>query len=150
MGKGQTPGVVAYWLRNDGADSLNDPYQHIVVVFNASAEGQAVVLDQAEGLSFVLHPALQNGADDVVKNAAFVNTTGAFNVPPRTTAVFVVDNPEWNPAAAEVEPVSEQPASPTPSQAQAASNLPAMILGGLAVLFAGIAALFLGLKMKKK
>lgn len=152
MGKGQTPGVVAYWLRNDGADSLNDPYQHIVVVFNASAEGQVVVLDQAKGLSFVLHPALQNGADDVVKNAAFINATGAFNVPPRTTAVFVVDNPDWNPAAAvaEVEPVSEQPASPTPPQAETGSNLPGLILGGLAVLFAGIAALFLGLKMKKK
>jgi len=37
----------------------------------------------------VLHPVQANSYDDVVKSANFDVTTGEFEVPARTTAVFV-------------------------------------------------------------
>ncbi|PKN93545.1 MAG: DUF3372 domain-containing protein [Chloroflexi bacterium HGW-Chloroflexi-6] len=138
MGKEQTPGLIAYWLKNDGADSINDPFKHIVVVFNATGEAQAIALEAVKGQSFMLHPELQNSADEMVKNAVFENATGRFNVPPRTTAVFVVDNPDWDPSEA----VEKTGAAP--------SNTLALVAGAFLALLGGAAALFFGMKMKKQ
>jgi pullulanase len=149
-GKEQTPGLIAYWLDNQGG-VINDPYRHIVVVFNATIEAQAIALEDVKGQSFALHPELQNGADQVVKNAAFESATGIFNIPARTTAVFVVENPDYQPPAPPVEPTAVPtpvPADPEPVQ-PAANNLPAILLGGLALLLAGLAAWFFGVKKKE-
>ncbi len=146
-GKEQTPGVIAYWLKNDGAESINDPYQHIVVVFNATAEAQSVTLEEAKGQAFGLHPELRSGADPLVKDAVFESATGAFSVPARTTAVFVVENPNWNPAEPVVMP---QPLEPTQPLETAGSNWLVYVLGGAAAVLAGLAAWFFGLKRNKK
>jgi pullulanase len=150
-GKEQTPGLIAYWLDNQGG-VINDPYSHIVVVFNATIEAQGITLEDVKGQAFALHPELQNGADRVVKNAAFESATGIFNVPARTTAVFVVENTDYQPPAPPVvEPTTAPtpvPADPEPAQ-PAANNLPAILLGGLALLLAGLAAWFFGVKKKE-
>jgi pullulanase len=149
-GKEQTPGLIAYWLKNEGAGAINDPYKHVVVIFNATAEAQTIALEDVKGQSFMLHPELQNGADEMVKNAVFENATGLFNIPPRTTAVFVVEDPNYQPPAPAVE-VTEAPVVETqPQVTEAPSNIWTILLGGLAVLLAGAAAWFFGLKRKKK
>ena len=43
-----------------------------------------------------LHPVQRSGADRVVKGSTFDSATGTFNIPPRTTAVFVVGDPGQN------------------------------------------------------
>ncbi len=149
MGKEQTPGLIAYWLKNDGAEGINDPFKHIVVVFNATGEAQAIALEDVKGQSFMLHPELQNGADEMVRNAVFEYATGRFNVPPRTTAVFVVDNPDYQPPASVVE-ATEVPATELLSQPEPASNMLVYIFGAVVALLAGLAALFFGVKRKKQ
>ena len=89
-GPEQTPGVIAYWLKNDDEGRLDDPFAHVIVVFNATAQSQTVSLPAVQGLSFELHPALLNGTDDIVRQSAFDSASGGFTTPPRTTAVFVV------------------------------------------------------------
>ncbi|MCG2784355.1 MAG: pullulanase-type alpha-1,6-glucosidase [Anaerolineae bacterium] len=148
-GKEQTPGLIAYWLKNDGADSINDPFKHIVVVFNATIEAQAIALEDVKGQSFMLHPELQNGADEMVRNAVFENASGLFNVPPRTTAVFVVDNPDYQPPAPAVV-VTDAPVTEPLPQPEPASNMLVYIFGAVVALLAGLAAWFFGVKRKKQ
>ena len=146
-GKEQTPGLIAYWLNNqDGG--INDPYRHIVVIFNASAETQSIALEDVKGQTFGLHPELQNGPDVTVKDAAFESASGTFSVPARTTAVFVVDNPDWNPSEPAVVEV-EQPANQSQPRAESGPNWLVIVLGAAGVALAGLAAWFFGVKRKK-
>jgi pullulanase len=140
-GKEQTPGLIAYWLDNQDR-AINDPYRHIVVIFNATIEAQGITLEDVKGQAFALHPELQNGNDPVVKNAAFDKATGIFNVPARTTAVFVVDNPNWNPSA---------PAFSDASQQQGfLSNIFFIAGAAILALLVGLGAWFFGVKRKKQ
>jgi hypothetical protein len=67
-------------------EDLDDKYDAIVVVINASAQSQSFTIAEAEG--FVLHTIQANSADNVVRNAAFAGSE--FTVPALTTAVFVL------------------------------------------------------------
>jgi pullulanase len=149
-GSDQTPGLIAYWL-NNAENRINDPYRHIVVVFNATGEGQTIGQDDFKGQAFALHPELLNAADSLVKNAAFDGASGLFNVPARTTAVFVAENPDYQPPAPPVE-ATEVPvvAEPGPLPEEASPNLLFVILGGVALLLTGLAAWFFGVKRKKE
>ncbi|WP_336446401.1 pullulanase-type alpha-1,6-glucosidase [Mangrovactinospora gilvigrisea] len=60
----------------------------LVVVLNAGPAAVRQVLPGAAGARFRLHPGQAEGADPVVKAAAFTPSVGAFSVPARTAAVF--------------------------------------------------------------
>ncbi|MFN8376661.1 MAG: pullulanase-type alpha-1,6-glucosidase, partial [Anaerolineae bacterium] len=88
-GPDQQPGVIVYVLSDtvEGAD-LDPNYQMVVVIFNASPDAITFSDESLAAMSFELHPILQNSQDAIVQTAAFAD--GAFTVPGRTTAVFVV------------------------------------------------------------
>jgi pullulanase-type alpha-1,6-glucosidase len=81
-GPEQTPGVIVMSLSDDNA-------MQIVVVFNASPNSQTHTLQSAAGQAFALHEVQRDSRDPVVRNASYEIETGAFDVPARTTAVFV-------------------------------------------------------------
>lgn len=84
------PGVIVMDL-TDAAESKLDPnYDRLVVVFNARPEPVAFTDEAYRDLAFALHPVQQASQDAVVQQAHFETTTGTFNVPARTTAVFVL------------------------------------------------------------
>jgi pullulanase-type alpha-1,6-glucosidase len=106
-GPNQLPGLIIMHLDNSQPDRLSDPYDHILVMFNASP-GQIALNDpQFAGLAFELHPAQAASTDPVLKRARFDAKTGVFEVPPRTTAVFVVK------ATGQPRPTATATAAPT-------------------------------------
>ena len=89
-GADQIPGLIIMRLDNVGANRLDDAYDRILVIFNASL-GQIQLGDpQYVGAAFQLHPVQAVSSDPVLRQATFNAATGVFSVPPRTTAVFVV------------------------------------------------------------
>jgi hypothetical protein len=68
---------------------LDPAHEQIVVLFNASDTTQSFMLADAKNQGFRLHPVQANSEDATVRAAAFNPATGQFDVPPRTTAVFV-------------------------------------------------------------
>ncbi len=88
-GPAQIPGLIVMSLSDiDGA--LDSPYSLVVVLFNANDEAQTFTEAALIGADLELHPVQVNGYDPVVKTATFNPATGAFSVPARTTAVFVL------------------------------------------------------------
>jgi pullulanase-type alpha-1,6-glucosidase len=79
-GPDQVPGLIVMQLEDDTNET-------IVVLFNATTQAQSFTLDRA--LGFHLHPVQQNSGDPVVRAARFEDRTKRFNVPARTTAVFI-------------------------------------------------------------
>ncbi len=71
-----------------GLLDLDPNYRRILVVFNATP--QAVRLNPNLPGNWQLHPLQRNSVDPVTRQAAF--SGGAFGVPGRTTAVFVLPN----------------------------------------------------------
>lgn len=76
-GPDQVPGLIA--MRLEGGEEA------IVVLFNATPEGQVLAVPGATG--FGLHEVQKTSTDPVVRRARFED--GTFGVPARTTAVFV-------------------------------------------------------------
>jgi pullulanase len=86
-GPEQMLGVIVMVLDDTGAVDLDPQAEKIVVVFNARPGAYRLSDDSLAALDWALHPVLANGADEVVKAAAFAD--GEFTVPGRTAAVFV-------------------------------------------------------------
>ncbi len=90
-GAEQIPGVIGMRLSDLVGDDLDPAYHEIIVIFNATAESQTLTLDgMAVDGAYALHPVLAASADAVVREAAYDALAGAFTVPARTTAVFVL------------------------------------------------------------
>ncbi|WP_424215878.1 pullulanase-type alpha-1,6-glucosidase (plasmid) [Streptomyces sp. BI20] len=75
-GPEETPGVITMTLGD------------LVVVFNATPTAQAVRVPSLAGTRHTLHPVQAQGADPVVRGAAYDEQKGEFRVPARTTAVY--------------------------------------------------------------
>ncbi|MEG3626357.1 pullulanase-type alpha-1,6-glucosidase [Streptomyces poriticola] len=75
-GTDETPGVITMRLGD------------LVVVFNATPERQQQRVAGLGGTGYRLHPVQADGADAVVKGAAYESASGTFTVPARTVAVF--------------------------------------------------------------
>lgn len=89
-GPNQLPGVIVMSIADDGELVNLDPtLSMIVVVFNATDEPISFTQDQLAGTPFVLHFFQQLSHDSVVRTSSYDRATGTFNVPARTTAVFV-------------------------------------------------------------
>jgi len=92
-GPGQSnPALIVMALAGEGGHGARDG---LIVFFNADKQAVAYVPrtgGQADyaGTQVRLHPVQRNGADDTVKTSSFDSATGTFQIPARTTAVFVV------------------------------------------------------------
>ncbi|MFI0503851.1 pullulanase-type alpha-1,6-glucosidase [Streptomyces albogriseolus] len=75
-GKEETPGVITMKLGD------------LVVVFNATPDRQSQRLTEPGAGTYRLHPVQAAGADRVVRTATYAKSTGTFEVPGRTVAVF--------------------------------------------------------------
>jgi hypothetical protein len=69
-------------------DGLEDAFESVTVVFNASPEAVTQTVADAAGSGAGLHPVLRDSADPAFADAAFDDATGTFTVPGRTVAVF--------------------------------------------------------------
>ena len=89
--KGGVPGVIVMEISDEGkAATLDKQFARVVVVFNGTPQSQTLADKAFAGAKFALHPVQANGADAVVKQVTFDVAKGAFTVPARTTAVFVI------------------------------------------------------------
>lgn len=105
-GTDQVPGLIVMSLTDTNAN-LDAYYEQILVLFNADLESRSITLANRAGKAFELHPVQQQSTDARLAQANFDNATGQFNVPARTTAVFV----STQQPGAETEP----PVTPPPS-----------------------------------
>jgi len=84
----QIPGLIVM-STSDANGDIDLTNELIVVLFNAGDD--SVSFDfPANGREFLLHPVLAESVDSVVQTASYDVGAGAFDVPARTTAVFVV------------------------------------------------------------
>jgi pullulanase len=161
-GPDQQLGMIAMRLSNSGEQRLDDPFGEIVVIFNATSQEQTLKVDELKNLPFALHP-LQAASDDTVVKQSKYNQ-GAFAVPARTTAVFVVqaeDIPQPTPTVAPTTqptnaPLPAAPTTAVPTQAptampvatpdvaeSASSPVMPIVVGGAIVLVATVVGLFI-------
>ncbi len=89
VGPNQIPGLVAMQLSDEVGPYVDGKYKNIVVLFNATKTAQSISLATLSNKEYKLHPILKDSTDSIVKSSNYVSTSGTFNVPPRTTAVFV-------------------------------------------------------------
>ncbi|GIF77748.1 pullulanase-type alpha-1,6-glucosidase [Asanoa siamensis] len=87
-GPTQTPGVIVMTLDDTRGRDLDDRWERLVVIFNATPTTTTQSVPGAAGRSYALHPVQATGSDPVVKTARHTGG-GTFTVPPRTVAVFV-------------------------------------------------------------
>jgi pullulanase-type alpha-1,6-glucosidase len=90
-GSGQMPGLIVMQLTD--VDNLDPRYHVIVVVFNASPQPVTFADESFVNLKFELHPVQAVSADEIIRRADFDTSRGAFSIPGRTTAVFVMRKP---------------------------------------------------------
>jgi pullulanase/glycogen debranching enzyme len=89
--KEQVPGLIAMEINDEEqAQVIDKQYSRIVVLFNATPATQTIADASFADANFTLHPVQANGSDEIVKQAMFDTNAGAFTVPARTAAVFVV------------------------------------------------------------
>jgi pullulanase/glycogen debranching enzyme len=88
-GPDQIPGLIILSIDDTVGTDLDKNYDYIVVFFNATRGAQSFTIAQLKGSCVRLHPVQAESADSVVRTAEFNHLTGTFNIPPRTTAVFV-------------------------------------------------------------
>jgi pullulanase-type alpha-1,6-glucosidase len=82
-----TPGVITMVLDGDGLDPR---WRSVVVVFNAAPWTLTQTVDSLRGSPAAAHPIQAASADPVAREGAFDQASGAFTVPGRTVAVYVV------------------------------------------------------------
>lgn len=87
-GPSQIPGVIVMQIVD--TNDIDPQYSEILVVFNATVQEQAIVIDSLIGTNLTLHPIQTNASDPVVRSTSVVADTGTLYVPARTTAVFVL------------------------------------------------------------
>ena len=104
-----------------------------MVLFNAAPDTQTFVDKALAGQAFELHPVLAAGSDAQVKLARYKAATGAFSVPGRTTAVFVVRGAPVTPTATPSHQVFLPAAGSGAAPAAPAQSSNTLVIGGIAV-----------------
>ncbi|MGA1264887.1 MAG: pullulanase-type alpha-1,6-glucosidase [Prochlorothrix sp.] len=90
-GPAQRDAVIVMAISDQISPDLDPDHEAVVVVFNANKFGQEFPVPELRGFELELHPVQQNSIDPVVRSAQFNALTGTFNIPARTTAVFVMN-----------------------------------------------------------
>ena len=90
-GPDQIPGLVVMSISDLTAVDLDRYYEFIVVLVNANDETQSFTAADLVGqkLRLQLHDVQANSVDPLVQTASYNKRTGTFEIPGRTTAVFV-------------------------------------------------------------
>lgn len=155
-GPDQIPGFIVMALDDTTGESLDPNFDRIAVFFNGTNAVQTFTTADLADVAWVLHPTLANSADSVVRSAAF--TDGAFTIPARTTAVFVLpaapaapvtpaagelSTPASPPAPTEPASPAEPAPAPAPTETAGASPWAAVGAGAAVLAAAGGAYLFL-------
>ncbi|KAF5729467.1 hypothetical protein HS088_TW21G01633 [Tripterygium wilfordii] len=88
------PGVIVMSIEDGyqgvpGLSQLDPVYSYIVVIFNTCPTEVSFASPALRARALELHPVQLMSADDVVKGSSYIASSGCFNVPPRTTSVFV-------------------------------------------------------------
>lgn len=91
-GPNQVPGLIVMSLADDAGD-IDRSLQGIVILFNANDETQTFHAPVFINHEFMLHPILKSSDDSIVAGASFDKSAGWFNIPGRSTAVFVDRRP---------------------------------------------------------
>jgi pullulanase/glycogen debranching enzyme len=87
-GPGQTEGLIVMSLA-DTTGALDPTTEGIVVLINAGVDPVSFARGGIAELPWTLHPVLAASADPIARTSTYDEATDAFNVPARTTAVFV-------------------------------------------------------------
>jgi pullulanase len=132
-----TPGLIV--MRLTDVDGIDPNYQELVVLFNARPEWEGFSDPALAGKDFRLHSIQQTSADELVRNAAYDSSNGTFNVPPRTTAVFVIEK---------AQPAPESPTESAPTETPASTPNNTLTIAG--VIAAILVLLGLGVFLRKK
>ena len=86
-GPNQVPGLIV--MRLDANSGNYGPYQHILVVFNATNEQVTFSDASLQGLHLRLHPVQRGSSDSLIRQSSFNSKAGTATVGALTTAVFV-------------------------------------------------------------
>ena len=89
-GPDQQPGLVV--MRIDGSEPTrykDAKYRSVVVLFNVDKEAKTIAIPALKGLKLKLHKLQRKSDDPVVKTSSYLDASGSFTIPARTTAVFV-------------------------------------------------------------
>jgi len=123
-GPEQVPGLIV--MRLNDTNDIDPNFKEVVVFFNARPD-VVTFSDAALAGDYVLHPIQQNSADKLVKQISYENET--FNVPGRTTAVFVIE---------EAKPVPSEPtaAPATPSETPTSTSNAMTVAGVITAVLA--------------
>ncbi len=100
-GPDQIPGLIVMSLSDQVGTDLDPQFDQIVVLFNANDEAQTFMISELAGMEMVLHPVLAASSDGRYAEMSYDAASGAFAVPGRSTAVFVL--PEVADAVSEEE-----------------------------------------------
>ena len=90
-GPQQVPGLLVMCIANPAFD-LDPEIGMIAVLINASKASKTFGETSFQGIPFGLHPVLATSYDPVARTASYDQSVGAFNIPGRTTAVFLARN----------------------------------------------------------
>lgn len=122
-GPSATPGLIV--MRLTDANGIDPDYSEILVLFNARPEALTFIDTTITG-NYVLHPVQQTSVDEAVKQVKYFN--GGFEVPARSTTVYVIEK---------AKPAPESPTDSAPAETPApASNNTLTIAGVIAALLA--------------
>jgi pullulanase/glycogen debranching enzyme len=89
-GPNQLPGLIVMSIDDyELTQDLDRHFEFVVVLVNANDEEQSFVQPSLIGYDLQLHDVQVGSVDPVVRTAEFDMVTGAFEIPGRTTAVFV-------------------------------------------------------------
>ncbi len=97
-GPNQIPGLIVMRLSDTG--NFDPRYNEVLVFFNPAPDPVTFSDPALAGKNYSLHPVQQNSADAVVRASSYDAAGGQFNVPGRTTAVFVLEGKPVTPPGA--------------------------------------------------
>jgi pullulanase len=93
-GVNQVPGMIVMSIDDRSGVDLDDDYDYILVLFNATDERQTFMLGDGVPVGLTLHPIQTASADAIVRDSAYQAEDHSLIIPARTTAVFVVEQEE--------------------------------------------------------
>ncbi len=92
VGPSQIPGLIVMSV-DDPAGAIDRRTTRVVSLINARPGAVQFNASDAVGSSLHLHPVLAQSSDAIVRTARFDRATGRFDVPGRTSAVFLARRP---------------------------------------------------------
>ncbi|MGV8897183.1 MAG: pullulanase-type alpha-1,6-glucosidase [Rhodoglobus sp.] len=90
-GPNATPAVITMTVDDTLGTDVDDQFDGLIVVFNASPDATTQVIPELAGRDFTLSETQSDGLDETVKQTTWNAATGSVSVPARTVAVLMED-----------------------------------------------------------